>query len=300
MNLDKKTIKELHSLCKKKGIKGYSKFTKKSLVVFIGKELRSIKNKKNKKIKMSPLQFKLSPYLSPTGKISKIVHQIWIGTNPLSKYPHKVLYGKSFKNILGNEWKYKLWTNKDVTIENFPITYKYIQECKKIKKKVGLNPWSTMADLMKYELIYHHGGFYFDTNIELLRDITHLTNKRFVVCNEDNNIDKYMSCGFFGGSPYNKYLKKLLSEKNLNNIDFYSADAGVETGPWFFYKGFGKYYSGVTILPSYKIYPISPGPDIRKDKCINKRTKKPIFPCKKYKRSLAIDHFYYGGSWIKR
>ena len=71
---------------------------------------------------------------------------------------------------------------------------------KKIKKKVGLNPWSTMADLMKYELIYHHGGFYFDTNIELLKDITHLTNKRFVVCNEDNNIDKYMSCGC-GRSP---------------------------------------------------------------------------------------------------
>ena len=109
-----------------------------------------------------------------------------------------------------------------------------------------------------------------------------------------------MSCGFFGGAPYNRYLKKLLSEKNLKNIDFHSAQANVETGPWFFYKAFGKKYNGVTILPSYKIYPISPGPDIHKDKCIDKQTKKPIFPCKKYKKSLAIDHFYYGGSWIKR
>ena len=73
---------------------------------------------------------------------------------------------------------------------------------------------------MKFEIIYHHGGFYFDTNIELTGKLDHLVNNDIVICNETANIDKYMSCGFFASVPKSKYLKSLLSKKNLDGIDF--------------------------------------------------------------------------------
>lgn len=228
-------------------------------------------------------------------KIPKTIHQIWVGPNKIEKYFHKKLYMSSFKNILDKSWKYRLWGNNDITKKNFPLTYEYIQKCIPIKQKLKLNPWSTVADLMKFEIIYHHGGFYFDTNIELVNKLDHLTDKEIVVCNESSEIDKYMSCGFFGSVPKSKYLKSLLSKKNLDNINFSSPNANIETGPYFFRKSFPNIYpKNVTILPTYMIYPV-----FYDDKCILKNTKQILFPCKTYSRSLALDHFYFGASWAK-
>ena len=233
-------------------------------------------------------------------KIPKTIHQIWVGPNKIDKYFHKKLYMSSFKNILDKSWKYRLWGNDDITKKNFPLTYDYIQKCISIKQKLKINQWSTVADLMKFEIIYHHGGFYFNTNIELVNKLDHLTDKEIVVCHEENDeIDKYISCGFFGSVPKSKYLKSLLSKKNLDNINFSSSDAHIETGPYFFKKAFPKIYQkNITILPTYMIYPV-PWYSSSDDKCILENTKQILFPCKAYSRSLALDHFYFGASWVK-
>jgi mannosyltransferase OCH1-like enzyme len=36
-----------------------------------------------------------------------------------------------------------------------------------------------MVDLMRYEIIYQHGGIYLDKNVELFKSLDHLTNFRF-------------------------------------------------------------------------------------------------------------------------
>jgi len=225
-------------------------------------------------------------------KIPKIIQQIWVGPDDIDIFFHKKLYMSSYKNILDNSWKYRLWGNDDITRENFPITYDYIQQCISIKQSLNINPWSSVADLMKFEIIYHHGGFYFDTNIELTGKLDHLVNNDIVLCNETANIDKYMSCGFFASVPKSKYLKSLLSKKNLDGIDFSSIDANKETGPWFFRKSFPKIFTNdIYILPTYMIY--------SKDNCVIQDSTEILFPCKKHPRALAVDHFYFGASWAE-
>ena len=229
----------------------------------------------------------------------QIIHQIWIG----DKIPDvKKLYIDSFKQILDNTWEFKLWGNDDITRDNFPITYDYIQLIKEHKIKNNYSPYASMADLMKFEIMYHWGGFYFDTNIELLKDITPLIDNNYdiIVCNESNEITEYLSCGFIGAKPKTKYFKNLLTKQNLDNIDYGSPKSNVETGPYFFFKAFTniKDDKKVKILPTEYIYPIPPG-DINSklDKCINYENKTSIYPCKEYKNSYAIDHFFFGFSW---
>ena len=43
-----------------------------------------------------------------------------------------------------------------------------------------------MTDLMRLEIIYNEGGFYFDTTFEILKPLYNLLNRkeRFVGCNE--------------------------------------------------------------------------------------------------------------------
>ena len=227
-------------------------------------------------------------------RIPKKIHQVWVGTKDISEYKHKIVYMKSFKDILDDSWEYKLWTNDDITKKNFPLTYHYIKKIEKEKLKLNQFPYSAMADLMKFEIVYHHGGFYFDTNIELLQNLDKFLNNKFIICNEDGNIYNYMSCGFFGGIKESKYLKKLLSKKNLDEIDVTDINVNITTGPYFFHKAFENDYRDVLLLDSKKIYPV--GPNQFDDCSIDLNI---TYPCDKYKDSIAIDHFIFGGSWIK-
>ena len=47
--------------------------------------------------------------------------------------------------------------------------------------------WAQITDLMRLEIIYNHGGYYFDTTFECVKplfDLFNIPKKRFVGCNE--------------------------------------------------------------------------------------------------------------------
>ena len=253
-------------------------------------------------------------------KIPKQIHQVWVGSNPNELPIHKKKFMSSYKMVLPNEWQYRLWTDADITNENFPLTFEFIQKIRMKPKKQ-----SQIADLMKFEIIYNHGGFYFDTNIELLKDLSFLVdsnNYQMIVCNEVDALTDYMSCGFLAGVPKNKYLARIMNKEILQSINFESPNANIESGPYFFKKCFTDYefqtaeISHILILPTNQIYPIHPG-EPQKDKCIvydttsnhnissssvystMKKDKevKFLFPCLEFPNSLAIDHFFFGCSW---
>lgn len=266
--------------------------------------------KNNKHIKKSMESFESNSNSSSESKIPKTIHQIWVGSDADKLPVHKKLYMSSFKQILGNSWDYKLWTDDDITPNNFPITYEYIQLIRGKPKK-----WAQVGDLMKFELIYHHGGFYFDTNIELIKDISYLADSSYdmILCNEIENEKQYMSCGFFASIPNSEYLKKLLSIDNLNNINFESNAASIESGPYFFIKAFKNTdifnNSKIYVLPTKSVYPFHPAVKDT-DKSINPDSSENIYetefkgnsvkikyPTIGYNDSIAIDHFYFGCSW---
>tara|TARA_Y100000996_G_C22530801_1_gene646369 strand:+ start:235 stop:1086 length:852 start_codon:yes stop_codon:yes gene_type:complete len=276
----------------------------------------------------------MKPWISP---IPQNVHLIWIGDNDYPDY---------FKLFLKTFYQYfegftiKIWGNKDLNRKNFPLTYSYIQKAKKIHgtqmydsqgnkmfnkdmEPYTYSKWAQITDLMRLEIVYHHGGFYFDTTFEILKPMFSLLNKkkyRFVGCNQvprfiDNDI---LSNSFFGATPENPILRRLLSKKKLNEIDFFDISVDFQTGPGYLRSGI-RLNDNYFIFPTKTFYPFieeySPGQDppyrkATKNKCHskkkNKRTNKNLksnkghirFPCDKYPKSYALKHWQLGKSWL--
>lgn len=273
----------------------------------------------------------MKEWISP---IPQVVHFIWLGSDPPDYFQKFFL--KSFIQNMGT-FDIRLWSDKDINIENFPKTYSYIMKCKKIhgenmfddeghqmfnenEEPLKYSKWAQITDLMRLEIIYNYGGFYFDVNFEILKPLYNLLNNnyRFVGCNEIPRFKNVtsLSNSFFGATKKNVILRRLLSKRYLNHIDFQSFEVANETGP-------GYLRSGIYLSDNYKIFPtlyfypfIEPfdafsDPLYRKsskNKChSSKKTKKfkrlnnkkgyLLTPCSKYPKSYAIKHWDLGGSW---
>ena len=243
----------------------------------------------------------MKEWISP---IPKTIHLIWIGNNPLPDY---------FKSFIDTfflycpEFQIKLWTDNDLNKKNFPKTYPYIQKAKTFQGKPILKDYSDsdtihyygednkiknyskfaqITDLMRLEIVYNEGGFYFDTTFEILKPLYTILNRKekFVGCNEIPRFKdfSYLSNSFFGATPKNPILKRLLSKKFLDNIDFSNPAVDNETGPGYLRSAI---YStdNIYIFPTNYFYPFieeyAPGENpnfYRKastNKCFSKKKK---------------------------
>lgn len=88
--------------------------------------------------------------------IPKIIHQIWLGPKPSPSdlMNHWIRMNPSFRYIL--------WTEA-----NLP-TIKNIEQFKAAKG------WNIKSDILRYELLYHYGGFFIDADSYALKPITDL------------------------------------------------------------------------------------------------------------------------------
>ena len=263
------------------------------------------------------------------------VHIIWIGGE---KPDYLKLFLKSFRKYLP-EFEIKIWGNDDLKKKHFPKTIEYIRKAKRIHGKqmkdeygekmydfklepLTYSKWAQITDLMRLEIIYNHGGFYFDTTFEILKSMYKLLNRteKFVGCNEYPRFKNapILSNSFFGAVKKSIILKRLLNKNNLDKIDFYERAVDFETGPGYLRDGIHK-TDNVHIFPSSYFYPFveeyTPGQDppyrkASKNKCHGKkktkqktkklRNKKGFieFPCKKYPKSYALKHWQLGKSWL--
>ena len=271
--------------------------------------------------------------------IPKKIHFIWLGPK-VPSYLRKFM--KSFETYAPG-FTLRLWSDKDITKQNFPKTYDTIQKVKqyqgeKIKEytsqktmfKTNRTPYTyskyaQISDLMRYEIVFTEGGYYFDANMFLLKDITKLLDRKekFVGCNEfGTNLKKseILSNSFFGAVPNSVILGRLISDKFLKKIDLKTLDVDFETGPGALRSVLRLKSDNYHILPAKIFYPyILPWtPDggdhpLRKSrdpKCTGptktkKRTlkmKKNLwleYPCNQYKGSYGIKIWESGGSWSR-
>ena len=271
--------------------------------------------------------------------IPRKIHMIWLGPK---KPPYLTKFMKTFKKYAPG-YTIRLWGDKDITKKTLPITFPYIQ---KIKKKHGekikeytkqktmyksddtpytYSKFAQISDLMRYEIVNTHGGYYFDANMFLVKDITKLFQRKeiFVGCNElGANLQKseILSNSFFGSIPNSPVLKRLLSKSFLESMNIQSLDVDFVTGPGALRNALNIKKDNYHIFPSNTFYPyILPWtPDggnhpLRKSskpKCTgSKKTKKRNlkmkknlwleFPCKKYKGVYGIKIWESGGSWSR-
>jgi hypothetical protein len=273
----------------------------------------------------------MKEWISP---IPRKVHLIWIGGEPPD---YLKLFLGTFQEHF-SEFEIKVWGNKELTRKNFPKTIDFIRKAKKLQGKqmiddygekmynfklepLTYSKWAQITDLMRLEIVYNHGGYYFDTTFEILKPMYNLLNRKekFVGCNEYprfKNAD-ILSNSFFGAIKHSPILHKLLSLRNLNKINLHTMAVDFETGPGYLRRGITT-NDNVHIFPSKLFYPFveeySPGQDppyrkSSKNKCHGKKkTKKKTkrlkkkgmieFPCKQYPNSYALKHWQLGKTWL--
>lgn len=271
--------------------------------------------------------------------IPKKINFIWLGPK-VPSYLKKFM--KSFETYAPG-FTLRLWGDKDITKQNFPKTYDTIQKVRqyqgeKIKESTNqktmyktkgdpytYSKYAQISDLMRYEIVFTEGGYYFDANMFLVKDITKLFDRKekFVGCNElGPNLAKseILSNSFFGAVPNSVILGRLISDTFLNKINLRTLDVDFETGPGALRSVLKLKRDSYHIFPAATFYPyILPWtPDggdhpLRKSsdpKCTGptktkKRTvkmKKNLwleYPCKQYKGSYGIKVWESGGSWSR-
>ena len=171
----------------------------------------------------------MKKWISP---IPRKIHFIWIGTNPLPDYFERFLKGF---HKLNPEFEIKVWRNKDVTKKNFPKVWSYLKESKKLQgdrikeytnaytmyntkdEPYTYNKYAQQTDLLRLELIYNEGGYYFDTTFECLKPLYSLfnTKEQFIGCNEVPRFKDFyaLSNSFFGATKGRSYFTKIVNKE---------------------------------------------------------------------------------------
>lgn len=96
--------------------------------------------------------------------IPHVIHYCWFGGNPLPESAQRCI--NSWKKFLP-EHEIKCWdeTNYDI------YACQYVQEAYAAKK------WAFVSDYARFDILYKHGGLYFDVDVELIAPIDDILEK---------------------------------------------------------------------------------------------------------------------------
>lgn len=152
--------------------------------------------------------------MSEKNKIPKIINYCWFGGNKKSKLIKKCI--KSWKKYCP-DYDIVEWNES-----NFDINCnKYVKEAYESKK------WAFVSDYARLYAVYTNGGFYLDTDVELLKSLDDLRNYDNVFAFEnDNNINTGIG---FGAVKNSEMVKKLLD--SYNNVAFVKSDGTLDMTP---------------------------------------------------------------------
>jgi hypothetical protein len=95
---------------------------------------------------------------------AKIIHQIWIGPNPV---PQSYQYYAKLWQEMHPDWEYKLWTDKDVENWDFPNKDLYYKA----------RSYAERSDILRMEALNKYGGIYVDMDAMPLQPLDELVYK---------------------------------------------------------------------------------------------------------------------------
>lgn len=127
--------------------------------------------------------------------IPKIIHYVWLGRSSKTDLIEKCI----------SSWKIYLPDCKIIewNESNSPIEHPIVRFCLENKK------WAFASDYIRIWALYNHGGFYFDTDIEVLQPFPDkLFQYQFVAGYE--KISNYTNGALLGAEPNIDILKKML------------------------------------------------------------------------------------------
>ncbi|MDO4466485.1 MAG: glycosyltransferase [Bacillota bacterium] len=152
--------------------------------------------------------------------IPKKIHYCWFGNGPKSKLMEKCIasWSKYFPDYEIIEWNES----------NFDINQNdYCREAYENKK------WAFVSDYARLKIIYDEGGIYFDTDVEVLKNFSHLITEYGYLCFDNNSngeFGKKVATGLgFAAPAKNKVIEAMLSD--YNNIHFVDEKGNMDLTP---------------------------------------------------------------------
>lgn len=204
------------------------------------------------------------------GKIPKIIHQIWLGTNaPPTEWIQTV---KDFGHKYGYE--YKLWTEQSVESLNWELVPGLRREYAKFKKEMA-----GRADIIRLLALFQHGGLYIDADSVIMKPEKFADfmekNKAGVFFGWENlkkahtrkmgdlgpglrGAKRLVANGLIGAAKEHPFLKKLLGGLISNAEKEAGAAAWRRVGPLYVtrtYMKSRKEFPDVHIYPMKLFYP---------------------------------------------
>ncbi|MBR1626434.1 MAG: glycosyl transferase [Bacteroidales bacterium] len=111
--------------------------------------------------------------------IPKIIHYCWFGGNPLPKSAIKCI--ESWKKFFP-DYEIKEWNEDNFDVNIVP----YTRQAYEMKK------YAFVSDYARFWILYHYGGIYFDTDVEVIKSFGDIIEKgAFMGCEMDGNEDDY-------------------------------------------------------------------------------------------------------------
>ena len=96
--------------------------------------------------------------------IPKIIHYCWFGGKPLPKSAEKCI--ASWKKYLP-DYEIKRWDESNFDVNAIPYTREAYAACK----------FAFVSAYARFWILYHYGGVYFDTDVEVIRPIDDIINR---------------------------------------------------------------------------------------------------------------------------
>ncbi len=141
--------------------------------------------------------------------IPKTIHYCWFGDKPLDDMAIKCIesWKKYFPDYQIVEWNE---TNFDVNL------------CEYVKQAFQSEKWAFVSDYARFWIIYHYGGIYFDTDVEIINNMENIVERGPFLGTESTERDYdevAINPGLgMGAEPKNEMYKKVLESYHTSSF----------------------------------------------------------------------------------
>ena len=148
--------------------------------------------------------------MQTVNQIPKVIHYCWFGGNPLPDAAVRCI--ESWKKYCPG-YEIRCWDESNYDVN----------ACAYVKEAYEAGKWAFVSDYARFDILYQHGGIYFDTDVEMVAPIGDLLEKGSFMGVEQNDFGIVVNPGLGMASvPCHPVYGKILS--NYRKIHFLNPD----------------------------------------------------------------------------
>ncbi|NBB22840.1 glycosyl transferase [Runella sp. CRIBMP] len=135
--------------------------------------------------------------------IPKIIHYCWFGRGEIPATEKLCI--ESWSRVLP-DFQLRFWNEDSFDIAN---------ACSYVKQAYHLKKYAFVSDYVRMYALYHHGGVYFDTDVEAIKPLDSFLGNDFFIGFENKTL---LGTGIIGSQQSNWLLKEMLNHYDTKDF----------------------------------------------------------------------------------